>query len=123
MTREDYGSHTEADAGAFARAHAEPDENPMTLADVADDDRAERVGGHVCSRYYDTGLTVLSAAYGHVIFQIGDGPECVTSAGELREAKAYLVIRDRVRVDGQPLDESDVDLLLDVATRSKETAS
>jgi len=67
-------------------------------------------------------LTILSAAFGHVIFQIGDGPECVVSVPALRDAKAALAHRDRVRVDGDWLDESDVDLLLDVAERSQVTA-
>ncbi len=53
MTREDYGSHTEVDAGLWAAAHAEPDDDRPTLADVADDERAERDAGHVCSAYCD----------------------------------------------------------------------
>jgi len=123
--KEDYGSHTEADAAAWARAHAEPDENPMTLADVADDD--ERDTGHVCSGYCDPagGLTVLSAAFGHVVFQVGDGPECVAVVQDLRDAKAAFAMPQfaDVRVDGQPVDESDVDLLLSVAMRSQISTS
>jgi len=69
-------------------------------------------------------LTVLSAVFGHVCFQVGDGPECVAGVPDLRDAKAALAMPQfaDVRVDGQPLDESDVDLLLDVATRSQVTA-
>jgi len=72
-------------------------------------------------------LTVLSAAYGHVVFRVGGGYgccECIASVQDLRDAKAALAIPQfaDVRVDGQPVDESDVDLLLDVATRSQETA-
>jgi len=59
MTREDYGSHTEADAGLWAHAHAEPDENPMTLADVADEESA----GHVCSGYCDPAFADLLLGY------------------------------------------------------------
>lgn len=67
-------------------------------------------------------LTCLSASLGWVCFQVDSGPECVASVQDLRDAKATFVIRQfaTVRVDGQPLDESDVDLLLDAATRSQE---
>ncbi len=72
-------------------------------------------------------LTVLSAAFGWVCFQVDSGPECLAGVGGLRDAKVSLLRGEsrtgKVRVDGQPLDESDVDLLLDVATRSQETAS
>lgn len=104
-----YGRHREGDCS---------DRCPL----CAEQERAERDTGHVCSGYcdQDTGLTVLSAARGHVIFQVGDGPECVASVRDLREAKdefdefaAPPQFAD-VRVDGQPLDESDVDLLLTV---------
>ncbi len=123
MTTEDYGSHTEADAGLWAAAHAEPDENPMTLADVADD--AERDTSHVCSGYCDPagGLTVLSAVFGHVVFQVGAGPECVAGVVDLREAKTEFDGRDRVLVHGERLDESDVDLLLTAAMRSQISTS
>lgn len=66
-------------------------------------------------------LTVLYAGAGYVCFQVDDGPECMAFAGDLAGAIAELDYRDRVRVDGQPLDESDVDLLLDAATRSQAT--
>ena len=68
-------------------------------------------------------LTVLSAAFGWVCFRVDSGPECVASVGDLKDAKVSLLRGEsrtgKVRVDGQPLDESDVDLLLDVATRSQ----
>jgi len=66
-------------------------------------------------------LTVLSAAFGYVCFQVDFGLECLTFVGDLRDAKVSLMRGEsrtgKVRVDGQLLDESDVDLLLDVATR------
>lgn len=66
-------------------------------------------------------IEILSAVYGYVCFQVDSGPECVASVQDLTDAKAALAIPQfaDVRVDGQPVDESDVDLLLDVATRSQ----
>jgi len=72
-------------------------------------------------------LTVLSAAFGWVCFQVDSGPECLAGVGGLRDAKVSLLRGEsgagKVRVDGEWLDESDVDLLLDVAKRSQVAVS
>jgi len=109
-----YGRHREGDCS---------DRCPL----CAEQERAERDTGHVCSGYCDTGLTVLSARAGWVCFQVGDGPECIASVQDLADAEAAFAEFEApefatVLVDGQPLDESDVDLLLSVA-RSQETAT
>jgi len=62
-------------------------------------------------------LTILYAGPGYVCFQVDSGPECTAFVGDLHGAMAEFDYHDRARVDGQLLDEADVDLLLAAVTQ------